>query len=216
MADDLKDTGSSITHAIKAILDKLYNGFLLNDLLSKIIPGSIFLSAINYIGRDGIRFFIIHDFLGSLIVLGLAWATGFTIQAIGEACGLIVSWPREYYTKEGKCKKNWLEKISGHIRNEERINKWYGHYFEFSEFATAAEKEYLSRFPTILNVVNNLSFSVFISTLILLFFQLYKNGYLFSEVNIALFISFITSLLSLLFATKIHRKRLYRFITRTK
>lgn len=213
--DSSKETVSSITATIKAILDKLYNGFILNDLLSKIIPGVIVLSTFNYISTDTFRQQIISPNFEWIVIVGLAWATGYTVQSFGETTGFIASWPREYYNENGH-RKMWFQKIFGHIGNEKRISEWYDLYFGFCANATTDEKEYLSRFPTILNIVNNLSFSVFISATIHLLVQLYICDFVYCQNCYSLCILILISLVSLLFVTKVHRKRLYNFINRKK
>jgi len=83
------DSGSSF-------LDRLYTSYLLRDFVAKILPGLLVLAACLYSPAHPGGFLRLssHAPLWSwLIALGLAFITGFAVQAIGELIGWASIYP---------------------------------------------------------------------------------------------------------------------------
>jgi len=76
-------------------LDSLYSRFILRDLVSKIFPGSLVISAIalSLLPQEEVLSLVLQmPFFGWLVVFSAAWTTAFAMQSIGEVTGMIKYW----------------------------------------------------------------------------------------------------------------------------
>jgi hypothetical protein len=219
MTENSNQIQSTAQSAVEAVMSRVYDNFFLNDLLSKIVPGFIVLNTIEYLFGDLMRPWFDNLDAYWLISLGLAWALGFLLQATGETFGFIASWPIENYFKsesDSLARKllGWIhwcpvKPLALYLHGSDR-SKWYKDFFSYTP-TNDRSKGYLSRFPTIINVVNNLSFSIFFSSSMTLVSRMSDPTFTHRKWDFVVAL-FILSLLGMIFVTRMHRIRLYQFI----
>lgn len=220
MSEQNSSHESMVANATKEILNRIYDGFLLKDLLSKIVPGVILISVINTIAHNELVNFVVAPHYEWLFFIGLSWATGFTLQSFGEAIGFISSWPRDQYNdgNQRRGKRFRWKSIFGFIKNEKNIGHWYSDYFNVINYSKTGphEKTYIGRFGTALDVVNNLSLSVFLSSLLLIGHRYFESCNSTYEIDKLAVLLLVLSSFSLVFATRIYRDRLFRSVKKSE
>jgi hypothetical protein len=85
------------------LFDSFYSRFVLRDLLAKVLPGLIVISAVVvsfYCPGQALEY--VNSMSGWLWLgmLGLGWLVGFAAQGLGEKVGLIRYFPRSMYANE--------------------------------------------------------------------------------------------------------------------
>jgi hypothetical protein len=91
---------------VQNFFQSFYEGFVLRDLLGKIVPGGIVLASIAgaLFSSPGYRLKDLNELEAPIWIalIGVCWLIGFAVQGLGELFGYIA-----YYPRQG----NWLYKI---------------------------------------------------------------------------------------------------------
>ena len=81
--------------SVSSVIDRLYTGYLLRDLVAKVLPGSLVIGALAFSPRThgiSMRWLAHLPWWSWVLAIALAFIVGFAIQAIGEWTG----WARIY------------------------------------------------------------------------------------------------------------------------
>jgi len=89
----------------KEIADALYSSYLARDFFAKVVPGAIVIAAaVSPIYSSGSDWGKIEHIpmLAWLFAYGICWIVGFSVQAIGEASGVVRAFPGDEAEDQGR------------------------------------------------------------------------------------------------------------------
>ena len=136
---------TEIFKGIIKLVDKIYERFILRDIFAKIIPGLLFLSAVQFFIEGKFTIVIKISHTTWIVVIGFAWILAFGIQSLGE-------WIKHYHIYDKKLYKD----------NDE----WNEAGIAFRAKASRHDKSVYNRLAVIKEATGTLGLAIIMSTIL--------------------------------------------------